>query len=231
MATIDEIVMQTTSLAQDSLNPAPALKPGIQNLLLEVGARVGTALLLSLFVYLAVVRWWADPGRITLILLVVAECMTVGFTLFSRVPVRRDWTPLAFFCSMGATFYFLAVQLAPGTKLLPEAVGATMQALGIVWQLFAKASLSRSFGILPANRGVVSSGAYRVVRHPIYLGYLIADVGFLLVNFGLQNLLVFGFQFAMQFVRIVREEKLLSTDANYCAYLKKVRYRVLPGLF
>jgi protein-S-isoprenylcysteine O-methyltransferase Ste14 len=98
-------------------------------------------------------------------------------------------------------------------------------------QRFAKASLRRSFGILPANRGIVSSGAYRCVRHPLYLDYFIADIGFLLVNFGLQNLLVYGFQFTMQYACIAREEKLLANDERYCAYRSKVRYLVLPGLF
>ena len=41
-----------------------------------------------------------------------------------------------------------------------------------------KLSLGRSFGLMPANRGIVSTGLYRVVRHPIYLGYLITHVGF-----------------------------------------------------
>jgi protein-S-isoprenylcysteine O-methyltransferase Ste14 len=157
--------------------------------------------------------------------------MTIGLSLFSRVPVRRDWRPLTFLCSIAASYYFLAVQLAPGTPLVHESVGATLQALGIGWQLFAKASLRRSFGILPANRGIVSHGAYRFMRHPIYFGYFVADIGFLLVNFGLQNLLVYGFQFALQLVRIVREEKLLSDDERYCVYKSRVRFRVVPGFF
>ena len=45
-----------------------------------------------------------------------------------------------------------------------------------------KLSLGRSFGLIPANRGVVSTGVYRFVRHPIYLGYLITHVGFVVAN-------------------------------------------------
>jgi len=162
---------------------------------------------------------------------VVGACFTVGLSLFARVPVKRDWRPLAFICSMGGTYYFLAVRLAPGVQLVPETVGAALQLLGIFWQLFAKASLRRSFGILPANRGVVSRGAYRFVRHPMYLGYFVTDIGFLLVNFGWQNLLVYGCQFTLQVVRIVSEERLLSGDLDYLAYQGRVRYRVVPGVF
>jgi protein-S-isoprenylcysteine O-methyltransferase Ste14 len=204
---------------------------GLRHALVEVVARAGAALMLSLFAYAVITQWRAAPSRITLLLLVVAACFTVGLSLFTRVPMKRDWRPFAFICSMGGTYYFLAVRLAPGAQLVPETIGAALQLLGICWQLFAKASLRRSFGILPANRGVVSRGAYRFVRHPMYLGYFITDIGFLLVNFGLQNLLVYGCQFALQVGRIVREEQLLSADEGYRTYKARVRYRVIPGLF
>lgn len=205
--------------------------PRLRDALLEISARAGTAVLLSVFAYAAILHWRADPGRITLLLLVVEVCFTIGLSLFSRVPVRRDWTPFAFLCTMGGTYYFLAVQLGPGIRLVPETVAASLQVLGICWQLFAKVSLRRSFGILPANRGVVSHGAYRFMRHPMYVGYLVTDIGFLLANFGVQNLLIYGTLFALQACRIYREERLLSTDAVYRFYKEKVRYRVIPGLF
>jgi protein-S-isoprenylcysteine O-methyltransferase Ste14 len=220
--------------AQSAARPEPvaaASSPRAMDALFEVMARACAATMLGLFSYAATVHWLAEPGRITLLLLVVAECFTVGLSLFSRVPVRRDWTPFAYISSMGATYYFLAIRLGPGVQILPEWVGAALQVAGICWQIYAKASLRRSFGILPANRGVVSTGAYRFVRHPMYLGYFIADIGFLLSNFGIQNVLVYGGQFVLQACRIAREERLLSSDTLYRAYKNKVQYRVLPGLF
>jgi protein-S-isoprenylcysteine O-methyltransferase Ste14 len=204
---------------------------GLSEAWLEIFARACAALTLSIFAYAALRQWRADPTRITLLLMVAGAFLTIGLSLFARVPVRRDWTPFSFICAVGGTFYFLAVRLSPGVQLIPEAAGAALQLSGIFWELFAKASLRRSFGILPANRGVVSNGAYRFVRHPMYLGYLLLDIGFLLVNFGLQNMIVYGCQFALQVGRILREEKLLGADERYREYRSKVKFRVIPGVF
>jgi protein-S-isoprenylcysteine O-methyltransferase Ste14 len=200
-------------------------------ILVNTVARAMTVLLMSFFVYAAMKQWLASPARVTLILLVISELTSVGVSLVSRSPKKRDWAPTTFICTVAATYYFLAVQLAPGIHLVPEAVGTALQVAGMGWQIFAKFSLRRSFGLLPANRGIVTSGAYRFVRHPIYLGYCVAEIGFLIANFGLQNLLVYGVLFALQAYRILREEKLLSADADYKAYRRKVQYRVIVGVF
>ncbi len=222
---------ETVPPGMDAALASAVVVPRIRDLALDVAARIGNAVLLGLFAYVAIRHWRADPTRITLLLLVVAEFFTLGLSLVVRVPIRRDWNPLALFCALGASYYFVAVHLGPGLKLVPEAIGAALQVAGICWQLFAKASLRRSFGILPANRGIVSHGAYRFVRHPMYLGYFVMDMGFLLTNFGLQNVLVYAGQFVLQAVRISREERLLSGDESYRTYKGKVRFRVIPGLF
>jgi hypothetical protein len=134
--------LQDLPLAASTENGTTAVASrgvGLSHALVEVAARAGAATMLSLFAYAAITQWRAAPSRITLLLLVVAACVTVGLSLFTRVPMKRDWRPFAFFCSMGGTYYFIAVRLAPGAQLVPEAVGAALQLLGIFWQLFAKA--------------------------------------------------------------------------------------------
>ena len=94
-----------------------------------------------------------------------------------------------------------------------------------------KLSLGRSFGLMPANRGVVSTGLYRLVRHPIYMGYLITHVGFVAANPTLWNVLTLvGADIAL-LVRAVCEEQTLARDAAYRDYQQQVRWRVLPGIF
>ena len=197
----------------------------------EIGIRGLTMALLGLFVALSVHQFMRDTSRITLLVFAFAEVLTVGLAMFSRVPRERDWKPLSLVVTICATFYFLAFSIEPGVRLVPEALAAGIQVAGVLLQIYAKWSLRRSFGLLPANRGVVVVGPYRVIRHPMYLGYLVTDIGFLAANFGVRNLAIVVAQWALQAVRIVKEERLLSKDATYRDYMSRVRYRLIRGLF
>ncbi|WP_244306297.1 methyltransferase family protein [Paraburkholderia lacunae] len=193
--------------------------------------RLLTVPLLGLFVILTVHQYVRDTSRVTLLLFAFAEVLTVGLAVFSRVPTERDWNPLSLVVTVCATFYFLAFQITPGIRLVPEALAAAIQVAGVLVQIYAKWSLRRSFGLLPANRGVIMVGPYRIVRHPMYLGYLITDIGFLVANFGIRNLVVVVAQWTLQVIRIVKEEQLLSNDITYREYMGRVRYRLVHGVF
>ena len=94
-----------------------------------------------------------------------------------------------------------------------------------------KITLGRSFGLMPANRGVVSSGVYRIVRHPIYLGYLITHVAFLVATPSAWNIAALLAADAALLARAVCEEQTLARDERYRTYQQTVRWRVCPGMF
>ena len=71
---------------------------------------------------------------------------------------------------------------------------------------------------MPANRGVVSTGLYRFVRHPIYMGYLITHVGFVAANPPTWNLVVLVAADLALMLRAVCEEGTLPQDDAYRAY-------------
>jgi protein-S-isoprenylcysteine O-methyltransferase Ste14 len=217
-----------SSLDQESIASMPAVD---RHVMADLILRAITVTVFSVFAIVAVSQWLAAPTRVTLLLIVVESLFTTGLAMFSRTPVRRDWRPVSLLCSLGGTYGCMAYNLNPGFQFVPENVGASLQIAGIAWQLFAKVSLKRSFGVLPANRGVVSHGAYRFVRHPMYLGYFVTDIGFLLTNFSLFNLSVHILQVGLQVGRILQEEKMLATDVAYRCYRKAVRYRLIPLVF
>jgi protein-S-isoprenylcysteine O-methyltransferase Ste14 len=123
------------------------------------------------------------------------------------------------------------LQPAHVTALLPQTITVAASAAGLAIVIAGKITLGRSFGLMPANRGVVSSGLYRFVRHPIYLGYLITHVAFLVATPSAWNVAALFAADAALLSRAVCEEQTLSRDDRYRSYRETVRWRVCPGLF
>lgn len=202
-----------------------------KQLVIEIALRVCAVSALSVFLVSAILQVLKDPSRITLLLFLFTSLLDIGLVVLSRVARERDSTPVSMVMSVTGTFYYVAFRMEPGIHLIPETAAVGLQIAGIVIQIWAKLALWRSFGLLPANRGVVVSGPYRALRHPMYVGYTIRNIGFLLPNFGLQNVIVFALHFCIQICRIVREERVLSKDRSYREYMSRVRYRLIFGVF
>ena len=163
-------------------------------------------------------------------LVLVGEVLLLFFVVFARPASdgstsTREWL-IAF---AGTAAPLLATP--GGTPLLPVNVIAVIFLVGIVLQVSTKLNLNRSFGIVPANRGVVTTGFYSVVRHPVYASYFIGHVAFLLVNPTPWNACIYAIEFGFQIARMHAEEGLLSRDPAYAAYMRRVRYRLAPGVY
>jgi protein-S-isoprenylcysteine O-methyltransferase Ste14 len=140
-----------------------------------------------------------------------------------------------------ATFYAWAISIAGtcapllvapgGSRLIDGTAPLVLMATGLAFSISAKAFLRRSFGILPANRGVRRTGPYRLVRHPMYAGYVLTHAGFLISSFGLRNVAAYAICWAAMALRIRAEEAILSRDPAYRAYQGAVRYRLIPGIW
>ena len=139
------------------------------------------------------------------------------------------------------TFYSWAISIAGtcapllvapgGVRLFHGTAPLVLMAVGLAVSISAKLFLRRSFGILPANRGVRRNGPYRLVRHPMYLGYALTHFGFLVSSFELRNLLAYVVCWTAMVLRIRAEEAILSQDPAYRSYCDAVRHRLIPGLW
>jgi protein-S-isoprenylcysteine O-methyltransferase Ste14 len=118
----------------------------------------------------------------------------------------------------------------PGHVLWPE-VGFVVVIIGASMSLTGLLSLGRFFGVRPALRGLATGGSYRLVRHPIYMSYLIQDIGYNLHEWsGLTLILVAAGWWSMVY-RILAEERVLSQNAEWASYAGRVRYRLVPGIW
>lgn len=99
---------------------------------------------------------------------------------------------------------------------------------GVILSLWGLASLGRSFGIAPADRGLVTGGAYRLIRHPMYAGELLSFGAVLLSNPTVWNGILFLVIVFVFVLRIGWEERILD---GYAGYGQRVRWRLVPFIW
>jgi protein-S-isoprenylcysteine O-methyltransferase Ste14 len=104
----------------------------------------------------------------------------------------------------------------------------------IVWQVMVTNAYLSSWARLQDDRGqvVVQEGLYRTVRHPMYLGIILAFLG-LPLALGSYWALVPGIIIGGLFIyRTYREDQLLVAGLEgYDQYAQKVKHRLLPGIW
>ena len=195
--------------------------------MIDISERVFLALLFLAFVVRLSHTIFLRPYNI---LAIISEGMGVYFIMVRRGASAVTLRPLDWFAALMGTTLPMFAQ-AGGQPLMPAAIGTTIMFTGLMLAIWAKASLRHSFGIAAANRGAISEGPYRGVRHPMYAGYILVYVGFSLNNPLLWNAAIYGAGIAFQIVRIMAEERVLTQDPKYADYRTHVRHRLVPGVF
>ena len=166
-----------------------------------------------------------------ILLLAISECLPV-FLILIRREGQMAMEPYPLIVGFIGTAAPLLVRPSTGgLSLLPDVVAATLVALGLGLNIAAKLALWRSFGLSAANRGVRKGGPYKYVRHPMYLGYFITQVAFLLANLTISNAIIYFVTWAFQILRIREEEKFLLKDESYQELTQRVRFRLVPGVY
>ena len=165
---------------------------------------------------------------------VLQHILVLGIALMRRSPLVQDLS-LPSNASVGVAYAYpyaqvLYLRWVPGDPAWP-AGGLVLVTLAACLSLASLLSLGKRFGVFPALRGLVTRGPYRLVRHPMYLAYVLADIGYNLQewNFGTALLVLVGW--ASLLYRIHAEERILSQDAGWSTYVASVRHRLLPGLW
>ncbi len=157
----------------------------------------------------------------------------IGVILFiARRP--PEWASYAPGDWLGATIGTFGPLLARPSHVHLGGVVWVYEGVQLVGALCACAcllALGRSFGLVPANRGLCVNGPYRLVRHPLYASYMLVWIAYLVENPTTRNVVVFSVAAACQVIRMRREEVCLKRDPAYAAYTERVRYRVLPLVY
>jgi hypothetical protein len=123
----------------------------------ELCARVCVIILFTLL-SVNLLRDFMNTGRVTGLLFLASEALVVVLTVVRR---RARLVDRSFAAALTTT---LSVALPPmqrasdGAGLLPDEVTVMVSAIGLALVIVGKMTLGRSFGVAPANRGVVVRG-------------------------------------------------------------------------
>ncbi|MGE5246230.1 MAG: methyltransferase family protein [Betaproteobacteria bacterium] len=169
--------------------------------------------------------------RITGLFLLTSEALVLVLTLIRRRAQRVHRSHIAAVVVATSMAGPWLVRAAQHAAVLSDVVTAAVSAAGLILVVAGKLSLGRSFGIAPANRGVVVRGPYSFMRHPIYTGYLITHVAFVLEHATPWNIAVLAIADSALVVRALVEERVLSGDSQYRAYCGRVPWHLVPGVF
>ncbi|GLP74186.1 membrane protein [Mycobacterium antarcticum] len=106
-------------------------------------------------------------------------------------------------------------------------VGLLQSQFVVIQNAYAAATIT-----VEAGQELVTTGLYGVVRHPMYVGALIMMLGTPMALGSLWGFVVLVPAFGALAARIVDEEKMLTAElAGYDQYTRRVRYRLVPGVW
>jgi protein-S-isoprenylcysteine O-methyltransferase Ste14 len=216
--------------APKEATPAPLTRNAI---LFDVAERLVVAMVFCSFVYRMLGSFF-DTLNVLTLLLIISEMLPFVFVMSRRWSAHLSREPLDWvFGIMGTIAPLLVRPISQAPPHIPVLVALCLALMigGMSLQITAKVVLGHAFGIIAANRGVKVIGPYRFVRHPMYAGYTMTHIGYLLAMPALSTAILYALALSFQVARIFREERVLIEDPRYREFAARVRYRLVPGLF
>ncbi len=163
-----------------------------------------------------------------------------------RPPIQRDqrpWDRLFMVAAMIIFYGWMALMALDARRLgwshMPAAVqtfGAVLMPLGfcMVGRVFKENSFAAPVVKIRRERSqvVISTGPYRLVRHPMYASAIVSLIGMALLLGSWWGLAALPLLVGGIGVRAIGEERVLREGlAGYNDYAKRVRYRLLPRVW
>jgi protein-S-isoprenylcysteine O-methyltransferase Ste14 len=187
-------------------------------------------LLFSGFAAANLVRWH-QTGRPVGLGMTVLEAFTALLFVVRRPARVTSGRLLAWIAAPVGTFAMLLARPIAHPHAGPADIAELIQLCGVALALAALVGLGRSFAVVAADRGLKTAGLYRLVRHPVYMAYLVAYLGYTAENPSARNVALLLLATSAQLVRINEEERVLRGTQAYRSYCGDVHYRLVPYVY
>ncbi|MFQ6058323.1 MAG: methyltransferase family protein [Anaerolineae bacterium] len=226
-----------------------ALKAGIRKRFVQVSVTLAVQATI-LFLAAGKLNWmwaWLYVG-IYLVGVVINAAFMLRYspeTIAERAETRgKAWDKVI--GGLGALMYFVLLLVVAGLDvrfgwtgriaLVLHIAGAVAFVLGgalFSWAMISNAYFSTVVRIQEERgRAVCTTGPYRFVRHPGYVGMIIQSLTLPLMLGSLWALIPGGLTALLMVVRTVLEDRTLHKELDgYRDYARWVRYRLLPGMW
>jgi protein-S-isoprenylcysteine O-methyltransferase Ste14 len=155
----------------------------------------------------------AETRPVQKVLMALAIGGMIGLVIISAIDHRFGWSRVPAWVSV---------------------LGNVLVALGLMIDLrvFRENSYGAATIEMMEGQKVISSGPYALVRHPMYAGVVILVIGVPLALGSLWGLLFLLINVPVLVLRILDEEAMLASDLDgYIAYMRRVPYRLVPGVW
>jgi protein-S-isoprenylcysteine O-methyltransferase Ste14 len=184
------------------------------------------------FAYMLYYRLAYEGFDLPRIAIAINFALLIGTMVVRRPPVRVTPKPLYWVTAFVATYWgFMTLGLAErGEPIAPMVVTHGLALASLVVSLAARVSLGRNIGFVPAQRELVTSYAYGIVRHPIYTGVFLSLTAFVLRAWSPTNFVIAAVPVALFAIKSFMEERFLGEDPAYRRYMDRVRFRWFPGI-
>ncbi|HEX4210336.1 MAG TPA: methyltransferase [Candidatus Binataceae bacterium] len=215
---------QPTQAATNAIRPFQITRAGMRHF----AGNLGVAFLFFVTLAPASLNYGSDLANWIWIAGAALMCILALIRIPPRSVSITPSTLLATGFSMVVPAMMRPVQ--PSHGILATAA-VVIELIGVMLSQASRIYLGRRFGLLPANRGVVTHGPFRFVRHPIYAGWLILSIGYVMAFPAIRNGLIVLATLPFIIWRSVQEETLLAADPDFRCYQARTRWRLIPGFY
>ncbi|WP_437969298.1 isoprenylcysteine carboxylmethyltransferase family protein [Sorangium sp. So ce260] len=184
---------------------------------------------------------WREPTGLTywttLAALLATEAyllLVATLTLVRLRPVRKLSGIVPRITALAAGLLPASLAWLPRVPPTPgrQVVGTLLMIAGLSLAVASIGWLGKSFSLMPEARRLVTSGPYRLVRHPVYLATVIQGAGLIVLYPSIAALLIFTVEIVLQIIRMGYEERVLrDTFPEYDDYARQTSARLIPRVY